>query len=290
VRALVIVLLLTTTVRADAPGEAAIQAGTELAKQSRFNEAIAQFKAAHIAAPGRPEPDCLIALAYRYLERWGQARLFLGRCTLLASHTAWIEQLVADVDSGIAHGGLTQVTFGVTPAAAQIELASFPHDETFAPQPIFLEPGKQLATVSAPGFATQQLAIDVPATGPYEVKVDLRPITGPSQPQAAPSSPPQPGEPRPARKTGKYVVVASAGIVAVGVAVHIVAAVQRSDLTANAMAYYNGIDTFHTERDVAIGAYALGAIGLAVGAWLWHREVAPVVESHAVGVAWSGSW
>jgi hypothetical protein len=287
------VLLLTTRVRADAPGDAAIQAGTDLAEQGQFQEAIVRFKAARTAAPGRPEPDCLIALAYRRLERWGQARLFLGRCTQFASHPAWFEQLVADIDNGIAHGGLTEVTFAVTPANALIQLAGFQPDETFAPQPIFLAPGEQLVTVSAPGFAPQKLAIDVPATGPYEVKAELRPVADPAPPPRAAqsSSPPSPQvEPSQTRKTGKYVVIASAGVVAVGVAAHVAMALKRSDLTTSQPAYYNGIDTFHTERDVAIGAYALGAIGLAVGAWLWHREAAPVVEPHAVGVAWSASW
>jgi Flp pilus assembly protein TadD len=80
-RALVIVLMLTATVRADAPGDAAILDGTKLAEQGHYEEAIVRFKAARTAAPGRPDPDCLIALAYRRLERWSQARLFLGRCT-----------------------------------------------------------------------------------------------------------------------------------------------------------------------------------------------------------------
>jgi len=61
-------------------------------------------------------------------------------------------------------------------------------------------------------------------------------------------------------------------------------------LTTSATAYDAGIGTFHTERDIAIGAYAFGAIGLAVGAWLWHGEVTPIVEQHATGVAWSASW
>jgi hypothetical protein len=193
-RTLAIVLLLTTTtVYADAPGDAAIQAGTELAGQGRFKEAVVQFKAARAAAPDRAEPDCLIALAYRRLERWGQARLFLGRCMDFASRPgwpAWVEQLTTDINNGIAHGGLTQVTFAVTLATAQIELASFASDERFPLQPIFLEPGKQLVTVTAPGFTPEKLTIDVPAAGPYEVKAQLRPDTEQQPRQPSPALPP----------------------------------------------------------------------------------------------------
>jgi hypothetical protein len=288
VRALVIVLMLTTSVRADAPGDAAIQAGTELAAKGQFKEAVAQFKAARAAAPDRPEPDCMIALAYRRLERWGEAHLFLGRCAQSRLHAPWIDRLVAAIDDVIAHGGLTQVTFAVTPASAKIELASFAPDETFAPQPIFLEPGKQLVTITAPGFASQKLAIEVPAVGPYEVKAELRPVAEPPPPGAAPL-PPQVERSHPA-KIGKYVVLTSAGIVAVGVAADIAAALKRSGLTTSPTAWVGGIGTFHAEEGVAIGGYALGAIGLAVGAWLWRREVAPVVGPHVAGVAWSGRW
>jgi hypothetical protein len=289
-RLFAIVVALTSIVHADAPGDAAIQAGTDLAGQGRFKDAIVQFKAAHTAAPDRPEPDCLIALAYRRLERWGQARLFLMRCTQFATHPSWFDQLVTDIDQGLQHGGLTQVTFAVTPAAAQIAVSSFAPDETFAPQPIFLEPGKQLVTITAAGFKQQQLAIDIPATGAYEVKAELEPPHEALPPPPPPKPQPQPEPPPPPSQTGKYLVYASAGVVAIGVAAHIAAAIQRSNLTTSAHAFDDGIGTFHTERDVAIGAYAVGAVGLAVGAWLWHGAVTPVVEPHATGVAWGMSW
>jgi hypothetical protein len=302
VRALPIVLMLTATVSADAPSDAGIHAGTELAGQGRFKEAIVQFKAARTAAPDRPEPNCMIALAYSRLERWGQARLFLGRCMQFAWRPGWLKRLVAAVDDAIAQGGLTEVTFVLTPANAQIALASFEPDETFTPQPIFVEPGKQLVTISAPGFTPQKLAIDVPAAGPYEVRAELLPdaeqLPPPPGAVQSPSRPSPQVEPSVSGKTGKtgtYVVVASAGIVAVGVAAHVAMALTRSNLTSDgtrssAKAYNDGIGTFDRERDVAIGAYALGAIGLAVGAWLWHGEVAPIVAPHAAGVAWSASW
>jgi hypothetical protein len=285
VRALAIVLMWTATVRADPSADAEIQLGTELAGKGQFKEAIERFKEARKVAPDHAEPDCLIALAYRRLEHRAQARLFLGRCMKSAWRPAWLDQLVADLDNATTH--LTEVTFAVTPPTARIELASFAPDETFAPQPTFLEYGQQLVTVSAPGFASERRAIDVPSGGPYEVRIELHPVTEPSPPTGSTSSP-SPSAKR--SHTGKYLVIASAGVVAVGVATHIIAYVQRSDLTTGVTAYKDGLGTFHAERDVAIGAYALGAIGLAVGGWLWHREVGPVVEPHAVGVAWRASW
>jgi len=273
-RAFAVLVLLATTAHAD-PGDAELEEGKLLATQRRYKEAIVQFKAARVAAPARPEPDCLVALAYRRLERWAQARLFLDRCTAEAQHPDYYSQLVTDISAGLAHAGLTEVRFVLKPTGARVSIASFAAGETTGVRAIYLEPGRELVDVEAPGFPGQQRAIEVPVAGPYEVTIDL---TAP---------PERPAQARP----GRYVVVASGGVIAIGIVAHVLAASTRSDLTASAQSYDREVGTFKTERGIAIGAYALGAVGLAVGAWLWHREgVAPVIEAHTAGVAWSATW
>ena len=271
-RAFAVLLLLATTAHAD-PGDAELEEGKLLATQRRYKEAIVQFKAARVAAPARPEPDCLVALAYRRLERWAQARLFLERCTQASTHPDYYAQLVREISAGLQHAGLTEVRFTVKPADAQVSLASFADDETVGAHAVYLEPGRELVTVQAPGFPSQQRAIDVPANGPYDVTIDL-------------TAPP----PTPSRAS-TYVLVASGGVVAIGVVAHVLAASTRSDLTTSAKTYDAEAGTFKTERGIAIGAYAVGAVGLAVGAWLWHRErIVPMVDAHSAGVAWSTTW
>src|SRR4051812_33241644 len=122
-----VLLLVSGVAYADEPGDVDLAAGQQLATQGRFKEAIVQFKAAHAAAPMRSEPECLIALAYRRLERWGQARLFLTRCTAFPTHPPWFAQLVTDIDDGLAHAGFTQVNFAVHPddAPATLSISSF---------------------------------------------------------------------------------------------------------------------------------------------------------------------
>jgi hypothetical protein len=276
-RVTIVVLALATIARAD-PGDAELEAGKRLATERRYKEAIVQFKAARGAAPTRPEPDCLIALAYRRLERWAQARLFLDRCMAAPQHPDYYPRLVTDISAGLAKAGLTEVRFAVNPAGARVSIASFAPDETVGGHAIYLEPGRELVRVEAAGFAPQQRAIVVPGAGPYDVMIDL---TAPSE---------RPVQPRP----GRYLVLVSGGVIAIGIVAHALAASTRSDLTASAKTYDSEVGTFKTERGIAIGAYALGGIGLVAGAWLWRREgrpsLAPIVDAHGAGLAWSRTW
>jgi len=271
-RVVAVLVLLAATAYAD-PGDAELAEGKLLATQRRYKEAIVQFKAARVAAPARPEPDCLVALAYRRLERWAQARLFLERCTQASTHPDYYAQLVREISAGLQHAGLTEVRFTVNPSDARVSLASFADDEIVGAREIYLEPGRELVTVQAPGFPPQQRAIDVPASGPYDVLIDL------TKPPPTPS------------RASTYVFVASGGAIAIGIVAHVLAASTRTDLTTSAKTYDAEAGTFKTERGIAIGAYAVGAVGVAVGAWLWHRErIVPIVEARAVGVAWSVTW
>jgi hypothetical protein len=278
-RVAIAVLTVAGIAHAD-PGDAELEAGKRLATERRFTEAIVQFKAARRAAPTRPEPDCLIALAYRRLERWAQARLFLERCTAEPQHPDYYPQLVTDISDGLAHAGLTEVRFALKPADARISIASFAPGETTGVHTIYLEPGRELVEVEAPGFPAQRRAIDVPATGPYGVTIDLT-LTAPAM-----LAPPP--------RTGRYVVMASGGVIAVGIVAHVLAVSTRGDLTSDGQTYDREVGAFKTERGIAIGAYAVGAVGLAAGAWLWRRErapsIAPVLDAHGGGMAWCTSW
>jgi hypothetical protein len=182
----------------------------------------------------------------------------------------------------------------VTAVGAVVSVGS--NDKLPSPTHVHLQPGTYDVRASWPDGVTTKQQITV-ASGSEQTVTLAKPTAAPAPPVAPlglstteSSTPPGILSPRPNGRTGKYVVIASAGIVAVGVAAHVAMAVKRSELTTSAKAYDQGIGTFDAERGVAIGAYALGAIGLAVGAWLWHREVAPVIAPHVTGVAWTASW
>ena len=146
-RRCVALLALCVAVPARAGPPTPLAQGEALAKAGRFEEAIARFKQADAEQPGAL-PLCYIALAYRRLERWGQAQLFFDRCAERARAgeplPAWAAALRRDVTAGVARGRGARVTIVVEPAEAQAQaLAStsaYAADERFAPRTIFFRP------------------------------------------------------------------------------------------------------------------------------------------------------
>lgn len=82
----------------------------------------------------------------------------------------------------------------------------------------------------------------------------------------APIPPPPVPPPAPSR-IPRYVMLAGAGVVAIGVTAHALAWRTRGQLSSapDPDAYYTDLDSFRLERGVAIGAYAVGALTLATG-------------------------
>src|SRR5690349_7696048 len=127
--------------------------GDALARARRFEEAIAAFKQAEKEEP-RADHDCFIALAYRRLERWGQAEMFHARCrervaAAGGAEPVWSAQVASEIRDGLAKSGYARVSIAVEPASAApgalVTVSSFAPDESFAPpRTIWLPAGKHL--------------------------------------------------------------------------------------------------------------------------------------------------
>jgi len=280
-----IILAVTRVAAADAVDE-----GMAFASQHRFTEAIAKFKQARTEAPSRGETDCLIALAYRRLERWGQAKLFLSRCQTVAREIDWLPQLVADIDAGIAHAQLVAVSLSTEPRDVTIGVGSFAPDETFAPQTIYLAPGTDVVTIAAAGYKTERIPIElVPPSQHVDVKLSrLEPPTPTAR--SVPLSIAVAPEQAPRRHPEIYFFSGAAAAVAVGVTAHILAAGTANDASRSVTTWQNDRGRFDVERDIAYASYGVAAVSAAVAVWLSARGRDQWIAPTGTSVAWGMTW
>ena len=291
--AVVAVWLASATARADEPA-ALVTEGRALAKSGQFKAAIAKFKAAHAAAPTQAEPECLTALGYRRIERWGQAQLFLARCRALADTPEWVAQLATEIEDGTARGGLVPVTFAVVaPGAVTVSVASFAPDEAFPPQLVYLEPGPQHLTLATAGQPPREVALQLVAGTPFTVRAELAARSTPVGPVAAAPAVPA----APDRRLAKVVAGVGGGLLVASVVAHAIAASTRSDTQQSLQAFTAHIDAFKTQRTIALTGYALTALVAGVDAWLWTRtpevaggHVGPTVTRGGAGLDWTHAW
>ena len=172
--------------------------GEAFAKQHRYEDAIRSFKQADVEEP-RGDNDCFVALAYRRLERWAQAEMFLTRCRsrLKPGEAApsWTANLATEISDGLTRTGHARVVIGVEPAeaaaSAQITVSAFAPDEHVAPGAIYLPAGKHLIEVSATGFTSGSQTVVVESGRETAVVVKLAP------PETAPPPPPPVVEKKP---------------------------------------------------------------------------------------------
>jgi hypothetical protein len=309
------VCALIATAAADPTGDELRANGEKLAKDGRYSEAIAAFKAADKLTP-RATNWCLIGLAYTRRELWPQAEITIERCKQLASAADplpnWLPALESQLASRLASVDVAAVDISVEPAAAIAELtvSSFAPDETFHPRVIHLPFGHQVISASAPGYARADVAIDIADRAPHHVVVKLqsnvaaKPEVAPT-PTASPSpvvvTPLPVATPEPRRLTPWIVMGGGAAIAIAGAIVEATWFKSAHDQLAHDQtntAYGNDEGAFDTRRDVVIGLYAAGAVAVGVGVVLeltGHRRdersvqvsVAPAPGGTVLSVGWS---
>jgi hypothetical protein len=266
--------------------------GEQLAKDSRFSEAIDKFKAADKIQPTAGHA-CLIALAYTRRELWPQAEIFLARCHERATPQDplpdWVPVAEQQIAERLATANVAAVTIDVSPPNAKVSLtvSSFAPDETFAPRTIHLPPGHHVIIATADGYPTVQKEIVVETKDPQKVTIDLRPTPVPVKPiEALPVR----AEPSPWSKRLVIggLVVGGAGLVATGLMSYEYFAAGNS-----AADWDDHIDTYRTSRIAAISLLAVGG-GLAITGYLLHRSdesaavaAAPLPGGAMIAVGWS---
>jgi hypothetical protein len=273
--------------------------GEQLAKDSRFSEAIDKFKAADKIQPTASHA-CLIALAYTRRELWPQAEIFLARCHERATPQDplpdWVPVAEQQIAERLATANVAPVTIDVSPPNAKVQLtvSSFAPDETFAPRTIHLPPGRHIIIAEAQGYKPARQEVVIETKDPKRVTIvleakityfsepvyDIRPFTQPIG--ALPS-------PWPKRLIVGGLVLGGAGLVATGLMSYEYFAAKSS-----AADWDTHIDTYRTSRIAAISLLAIGG-GLAITGYLLHRTgesaavaAAPLPEGGAmIAVGWS---
>jgi len=257
--------------------------GEAFARQHRYQDAIRAFKQASGEEP-RATDDCFVALAYRRLERWAQAEMFLSRCRARLqpgeAEPTWTTTLATEIADGLTRTGHSRVVIGVEPAeaatAARITVSAFAPDEQVAPGAIFLPPGKHLLEVSAAGFTTASQTVEVADGRETAVVVKMSPPEQSAPPPVVEKRP----EPAPRRQPMTVVDrgsglgwfclgVGAAAFAAGGVFNYL--ALHNQDLLAGATTdqqYEKHETRFDAQRIGTYVGYGVGAAAVGTGLYL----------------------
>lgn len=231
--------------------------GEALAKAGRYSEAIDAFKTAE-AKEHRVRHACLIGLAYERREAWSQAELFLGDCKANASSAdplpEWAPEAFRVLADGLAAAKLVPVTFAATPGGATLALSAFAPDEHFTPRTLHLPAGTYTVRATANGYreAAQTFTVKDPQT----VTIALDP-----EPVAAVPAPPS-------SKIPWIVIGAGAAVAVAGGVMHATAyRTARNRLAGDSTQaqYEKDEPAFDRDRELVIGAYALGGAAILTG-------------------------
>jgi len=293
---LALVVLTSASVAYAEPTAPELQAeGEQLAKDSRFSEAIDKFKAADRLQPTAGHA-CLIALAYTRRELWPQAEIFLARCHERATPQDplpdWVPVAEQQIADRLATANAAPVTIDVSPpnAKALLTVSSFAPDETFAPRTIHLPPGHHEILAEAVGYEPARAEVIIESKDPKRVTITLdKPAPPPPHRELATDQQPQHQSPWGKRLLVGGLVIGGAGLVATGVMSYEYYAAKKS-----AADYDSHIDTYRTTRIAAISLLAVGG-GLAITGYLLHRTdehasvaAAPLPEGGAmIAVGWT---
>ena len=279
-----------------AEAEQLAREGRELGDGGDFAAAIDRFKAAYRLAP-LPKYTCNIGLAYSKLGKWAPAQLFLARCrrdwgaTLATPVPAFVGVSLPEIEARLQRAAFARVELVCTPADARILVAALDPDEAIGEHAFWLPVGAHELEVSRQGFVTQRIAVEVAAAQrPVRVEIELREVA-----PAAPALMPGPADPvvsvrrqsAPRSSSSLRWVALGIGTAATvgGAGLHWLALQTRADARELTVAegFAEKNDTYRWQRAAALGAYAVGAGGLALATYLWVRSRGG--EDHSASVA-----
>ncbi len=257
------------------------QQATERAAAGDLAGAVTLFKRAY-GTDARAEYQCNIGAAYFKLHDLPRAHAFLTVClaragALKPEAAASFREVLTFVDGELRGGGYAAVDVTVDPPAALVRPALFADDETFAaPHTFWLPLGKHDIVATATGFQRGSRQVDLTRNERVPLRLQLEPTPPPPPPERIPGS----------RRPAAIALISAVGFLAIGVTFHVLAASTRDDLSRLPAGpdYDDTHDRFALQRGVAIGGYALAAVGTGVGIYLWRRAArGTLVPAAAVG-------
>lgn len=275
---MIVVLGVSATAHASTPEELVVE-GQQLAAAGEYTRAIQKFKEADAIEP-TAEHACLIGLAYTRRELWSQAELFFDRCKERTKAgdppPAWANEAIETLATKLSSTGIAAIDIRVEPAvgAVAIGVSGFPVDETFAPRTVHLAPGTYVLTATAPGREPVREKVIVTGAAPQAITLSF-------ERHAPVPLPPRPAE-KVAHPTSTWFFLGGVGLALLGGGFHVMAALERHELSAAVDARdpqrWDEHDVrFRVGRAGAITGYGLAAVAIAVGFIVRSRET-PVVD------------
>lgn len=257
-----------------------------LAKSGDFLGAATAFKAA-LALDPRAEYQCNVGVAYWKARDLPRAQLYLGLCLTRGSHLpesflASVRQVLAAVEERLKQGEFAPVDIVVTPAAAEVRVASFDPDDRFVGSRIvWLPPGAHAIEASASGYQPSTVTITVEGTERVAAPITLEATRVPD-----PVLPPPGGGPSPGMGVRTEIVTAPPSRVPayIGTGVTIAALVadvllfrsakdsaERAGTLPPGPEYDAAVDVAKARVDQLYAMYAVTGVAAGLTGYLWWR-------------------
>jgi len=259
-----------------------VEEGKRLAKAGQLAEALDRFQRARRTAPSA-DNDCLLALAYRRLDRLAEAFRFIDEAARDGgTPPRWCgDDLRREVEGALRAGTFAPVELGVSPAGALVTVSAFADEDPVkvgpAPRTLWVPLGVWELTASADGHRAERVTLKVQTTAPQPVRIALE---RQGVPEALPALRPPPAA-EPARDAGGSVDLwpwvalgGGAASTLAGVFFHTQASGTRSEAERlpPGMDFNDRASTFDKQRAGAIAGYTVGAAAIALGLWLLLRD------------------
>lgn len=286
--------------------DALVKQGAALGKAKHYAEALADFKRAEAEFP-QAEHDCWIAITYFRMQRLSQAEYFLDRCQQRAHGTPnlpWFAVARARLSQALAKGGYAPVSVETRPEGASLRAPGFAPDERLTtPVTLWLAPGKHsFAIESSSGDRVERL-VAVEPSQPTTLRVDLARAP---EPRPQPKMPPAPSAAAvktqpPARVAAPVRVTRSASsshspwswiAVGGGAAAALAGGVfhylgyearKRASDTNSLKVYNTNKSELETDRALAFSLYAVGAVAIGTGIYLFSGDDTAPSDAVRVG-------
>ena len=202
--------------------------GIDLYKEGNFHAALAEFRAAHAAAPSYRIHYNLGQTLYQLQDYAGAVRAFEQYLREGADKVEADRKKEVDADLEKLRPRVAQLIFTVNASGVEVSIDDEPRGR-LGKDPLLVSAGRRRIAVTASGFQTETRVLDVAGTQRLDLTFELKPIASSAPLATRPSTTEYPAA-HPRSRTPFYIGLVTTGVLGAGtVVMAIVASSKHSD-------------------------------------------------------------
>jgi len=272
--------------------------GIELYKEGNFHAALAEFRAAHAAAPSFRIHYNLGQTLYQLQDYAGAVRAFEQYLAEGGEKIDAERKKEVDADLAKLRPRVAQLVFVVNVPTAELSVDDEPRGKV-QKAPLLVSAGRRRVAVTASGYQTETRVLDVAGAQRVELSFELKPIGGAAALPNDRRTQEQPTATRPRSRTPFYLGLVTTGALGAGTAVMAIVASSNKSAYDKALEVPNNADSIADKRsstkttalaaDILGGATVLSA-GLTILAFALTSGEEPIPTATAKAAPPKATW